>query len=57
MIVYHRSPGSRKIVYRLGTLAIKIDDLQEAMDCYEEFLSIARKDPNQRQILKYKDFR
>ena len=52
-IAYDRSPGSRKIVYRLGTLAIKIDDLQEAMDCYEEFLSIAPKDPNQ-YILKYK---
>lgn len=52
-IAYDRSSGSRKIVYRLGTLAIKINDLQEAMDCYEEFLSIAPKDPNQ-YILKYK---
>ncbi|WP_461812460.1 hypothetical protein [Faecalimonas sp.] len=52
-IAYDRSPGSRKIVYRLGTLAIKINDLQEAMDCYKEFLSIAPKDPNQ-YILKYK---
>ncbi|WP_461809859.1 hypothetical protein [Faecalimonas sp.] len=52
-IAYDRSSNSRKIVYRLGTLAIKINDLQEAMDCYEEFLSIAPKDPNQ-YILKYK---
>lgn len=52
-IAYDRSPGSRKIVYRLGTLAVKINDLQEASDCYEEFVKLAPKDPNQ-FILKYK---
>lgn len=52
-IAYDRSQGSRKIIYRLGTLAIKVNDLQEAMDCYEEFVALAPKDPNQ-YILKYK---
>ena len=52
-IAYDRAPESRKIVYRLGTLAVKLQDLQEAEDCYEEFIKVAPKDPN-RYILKYK---
>ena len=52
-IAYDRAPESRKIVYRLGTLAVKLHDLQEAEDCYEEFVKVAPKDPN-RYILKYK---
>ncbi len=52
-LAYDRSPGSRKIVYRLGTLALKINDIDEASDCYEEFVKLAPKDPNQ-YILKYK---
>ena len=52
-VAFDRSPGSRKIVYRLGTLALKIDDTDEASDCYEEFVKLAPKDPNQ-YILKYK---
>lgn len=52
-VAYDRSPGSRKIVYRLGTLALKINDVEEASDCYEEFVKLAPKDPNQ-YILKYK---
>ena len=52
-VAFDRSPGSRKIVYRLGTLALKIDDIEEASDCYEEFVKLAPKDPNQ-YILKYK---
>ena len=55
-IAYDRAPGSRKVVYRLGTLAIKLGDLQEARDCYEEFIALAPKDPNQ-YILKYKILR
>ena len=52
-VAFDRSPGSRKIVYRLGTLALKIGDIEEASDCYEEFVKLAPKDPNQ-FILKYK---
>ena len=46
-IAYDRAPGSRKIVYRLGTLALKLNDVREATDCYEEFIAMAPKDPNQ----------
>ena len=52
-IAYDRAPGSRKIVYRLGTLALKLNDVREATDCYEEFIAMAPKDPNQ-YILRYK---
>ena len=53
-LAFDRAPGSRKIVYRLGTLKIK--DIREATDCYEEFVKLAPKDPNQ-YILKYKILR
>ena len=52
-IAYDRAPSSRKIVYRLGILALKMNDISEAMDCYEEFIGVAPKDPNQ-FILRYK---
>ena len=52
-IAYDRTPGSRKIIYRLGILALKLGEPSEAMDCYEEFVSVAPKDPNQ-YILRYK---
>ena len=52
-LAYDRSPESRKIIYRLGTLALKLDEMKEAMDCYDEFIALAPKDPNQ-YIFKYK---
>ena len=55
-VAFDRSPGSRKIVYRLGMLALKINDPEEASDCYEEFVKLAPRDPNQ-YILKYKILR
>ena len=55
-VAFDRSPGSRKIVYRLGTLALKINDVEEASDCYEEFVKLAPRDPNQ-YILKYRILR
>lgn len=53
LMAFDRSPGSRKIAYRLGILALKVNDVDEASDCYEEFVKLAPKDPNQ-YILKYK---
>ena len=47
---------AEKIVYRFSTLALKIKDIREATDCYEEFVKLAQKDPNQ-YILKYKILR
>ena len=55
-VAFDRSPGSRKIAYRLGLLALRINDIEEAADCYEEFVKLAPKDPNQ-YILKYRILR
>ena len=52
-LAFDRSPTSRKIVYRLGILALKLGEVKEARDCYEEFISLAPNDPN-RYILYYK---
>jgi tetratricopeptide (TPR) repeat protein len=52
-MAYERSPESKKIIYRLGTLALKLGEFKEASDCYEEFVNVAPKDPN-RFVLKYK---
>ncbi len=54
-MAYERSPESKKIIYRLGTLALKLGEFKEASDCYEEFVNVAPKDPN-RFVLKYKCF-
>ncbi len=52
-LAYDRSPDSKKIIYRLGTLALKLGEWKEAADCYDEFVAIAPKDPN-RYVFKYK---
>lgn len=52
-LAYDRQPDSKKIIYRLGTLALKLGEVTEAMDCYEEFMKLAPSDPN-RFIFKYK---
>ena len=41
MIAFDRAPSSRKVVYRLAVLALKLNDLNEASDCYEEFVKLA----------------
>ena len=45
-LAYERAPENKKILYRLGILALKMGDLKEAMDCYDDFIAIAPKDPN-----------
>lgn len=52
-LAYDRSPDSKKVVYRLSTLALKMGEIKEATECYEEFVALAPHDPNQ-YILKYK---
>ena len=52
-LAYDRQPDSKKIIYRLGTLALNMNDVTEAMDCYEEFVALAPNDPNQ-FVFKYK---
>ena len=52
-IAYDKAPSSRKVVYRLGIISLKLGHFDEAADCYEEFVKLAPKDPN-KYILRYK---
>ena len=55
-LAYHRAEGSRKIISKLCTLALKTGNVDEAIDFYDEFMQIAPKDPNQ-YILRYQILR
>ena len=37
-IAYHRAEGSRKVLYRLSSLALKTGNVDEAIDFYDEFV-------------------
>ena len=55
-LAYHRAEGSRKIISKLCTLALKTGNTDEAIDFYDDFMQIAPKDPNQ-YILRYQILR
>ena len=55
-IVYDRSPIGRRIVYRMAEVAIKMHNVEEAIDLYKEFIKIAPNDIN-KYILKYQIYR
>ena len=52
LMAYDRSPIGRMIIYRLAELAIKMNDLAEAQDYYQEFVEIAPRD-NLKFVLQY----
>ena len=52
LMAYERSPVGRNIIYRLTLVALKLGNLQEAQEYYEEFLEIAPHD-NMKYVLKY----
>lgn len=52
LTAYDRSPVGRNIIYRLTMVAIKMGDLEEAQEYYEEFLEIAPHD-NLKYVLRY----
>lgn len=53
LLAYDRQPGSRKIVYSLCELCIKLEELVQAIEYYKEFVQIAPKDTG-RFILQYR---
>lgn len=55
-LAYRRAEGSRKIISRLCSLALKTGNIEEAIDYYDDFMQLAPKDPNQ-YILKYQILR
>lgn len=53
---YEYSPTSRRIIYRLSELCVKLGKINEAIDYYQEFVQVAPNDTN-KYILKYKIYR
>lgn len=53
LLAYDRQPGSRKIVYSLCELSIKLEELVQAIEYYKEFVQIAPRDTG-RFILQYR---
>ncbi len=52
LMAYDRSPVGRNIIYRLTLVALKMKNLEEAQEYYEEFIEIAPHD-NMKYVLKY----
>ena len=53
LMAYDRSPIGRMIIYRLAEISIKMKDLEEAEEYYNEFVEIAPHD-NLKYVLRYK---
>ncbi len=53
LLAYERQPGSRKIIYSLCELSIKLEELVLAIEYYKEFVQVAPKDTG-RYILQYR---
>lgn len=53
LLAYHRAPIGKNILYRLIEVSLKMKDVDEATEFYEEYLEVAPNDSTQ-YILKYK---
>ena len=53
LMAYEKTPMGRKMAYKLSELSIALDDLDNAVDFYEDFCKMAPHD-NDRYLLKYK---
>ena len=53
LLAYHRSPIGKNILYRLIEVSLKMGDMEEAEEFYNEFREVAPND-NTRYVLKYK---
>ena len=51
LLAYHRAPIGRNILYRLIEVSLKMKDIDEAMEYYDEFLEVAPNDST--QYVKY----
>jgi len=56
LLAYHKAPIGKNILYRLIEISLKMGDIEEAMEYFEEFKEIAPND-NTRYVLKYKILR
>ncbi len=53
LLAYHRSSIGKNVLYRLIEVSLKMGDIEEAMEFYEEYMEVAPND-NMRYVLKYK---
>lgn len=56
LLAYHRSSIGKNILYRLIEVSLKMGDIEEAMEYYEEYTEVAPND-NMKYILKYKIYK
>lgn len=56
LLAYHKAPIGKNILYRLIEISLKMGDIEEAVEYFDEFKEIAPND-NTRYVLKYKIFR
>jgi len=56
LLAYHKAPIGKNILYRLIEISLKMGDIEEVMEYFEEFKEIAPND-NTRYVLKYKILR
>lgn len=56
LLAYERHPTGRDIIYALCELAIKTNDIVQAIECYKEFIAIAPNDPDS-YVLLYKVYK
>lgn len=56
LLAYHRAPIGKNILYRLIEVSLKMEDIEEAMEFYEEYVEVAPNDHTQ-YILKYKIYK
>lgn len=56
LLAYHRAPIGKNILYRLIEVSLKMGDIGEAMEFYEEFMEVSPND-NTQYILKYKIYK
>lgn len=53
LLAYHRAPIGKNILYRLVEVSLKMGDIEDAMEFYEEYAEVAPNDHTQ-YILNYK---
>lgn len=53
LMAYDRSPIGRMIIYRLAEIAVKMKNMEEAEEYYDEFVELAPHD-NLKYVLRYK---
>lgn len=56
LLAYHRSSIGKTILYRLIEVSLKMGDIEEAMEYFEEYTEVAPND-NMKYILKYKIYK